>query len=771
MFVCCLRLFEAVVVVICCLLILMLLTSFFFLFALISSVSPSQYQIEREVLMNFYKSTTLNGNWLNSTGWFEFGSDHCSWFGITCDSNDYIVEIHMDNNKLSGSLPSCLNNLINLQNLTLKGNSLSGNIPASLSQLTDLKMVDLSGNRFTSFDKEFNSKNLHSLEWLDLSLNRLFSLSSTLQFKSLTYLNVESNQIKQIPEILEMESLKVINLNYNPFDYLPTNFWKLTNLASLQLDQNSLPKLPTEVGFLTSLSQISLQWNSFTDPDLPTEMALLPLQALELSTNKFQSISSFINQFTSLEFLGLAFNNISDLSLNLSTLTYLAIHENPLQEFNFENLPNLQTLKTSASKFVPTSFLGSHVTHLTLTQSTITTLPDLPISIEEIYFSDLNTVEWPKSYYTTDFSNLRFFQDINHEDFIPFPDWLTNATNTKEITLGGNFTGTIPTQLGLWTNLSSLNIFDAQHILGQLPTEFGLLTNLEIIKISGLGVNGNIPSELALLSSSLKDITIVSEGLEGELPPQISIFNNLTNCEFGPTENFTCVSQVEQGNFFGEHICNVICQGESLVGNWSNFDCTKLAEYNVVSSRGVILSFSPPNLFTSTFFLGSDCSSSDLIESISGNLVIDGVEVVDNESQSYVLNVTYHFSQKEMMLQSQLAISFINYVCGITYSISTVNNITDVDCPGPYIHSMSVSQCPSVRGQIFVNFTSSSMRVSESLIGISETCETEIQPYDNVPIMIRGWNCVFEDNSLNVDCVPICGDGIVISPETCDDGE
>ena len=62
-------------------------------------------------------------------------------------------------------------------------------------------------------------------------------------------------------------------------------------------------------------------------------------------------------------------------------------------------------------------------------------------------------------------------------------------------TTEGYLTGSIPTQVGLMTNLRQLT-FNNNFLTGVIPTELGLLTNLEFIAVPGNTMSGAIPSEL-----------------------------------------------------------------------------------------------------------------------------------------------------------------------------------------------------------------------------------------------------------------------------------
>ena len=118
------------------------------------------YQIpagEYSALLDLYNSTTGN-NWPNQSGWLDPNAD--SWFGVTIGGVQYdtngnvtvqgnVVGLGLSGNQLSGTIPSSLGNLANLQDLDLSANQLSGSIPSSLGNLASLQYLGLEENQLS----------------------------------------------------------------------------------------------------------------------------------------------------------------------------------------------------------------------------------------------------------------------------------------------------------------------------------------------------------------------------------------------------------------------------------------------------------------------------------------------------------------------------------------------------------------------------------------------------------------------------------------------
>jgi Leucine-rich repeat (LRR) protein len=97
------------------------------------------------ILVNFYNATD-GENWTNNTNWLT--GPVSTWYGITIES-DFVTEIRLKDNNLSGEIPTDLGQLISLEYLALDTNQLTGPIPTELGNLTELEYLYLNGNQLT----------------------------------------------------------------------------------------------------------------------------------------------------------------------------------------------------------------------------------------------------------------------------------------------------------------------------------------------------------------------------------------------------------------------------------------------------------------------------------------------------------------------------------------------------------------------------------------------------------------------------------------------
>jgi Leucine-rich repeat (LRR) protein len=243
---------------------------------------------ECQVLVAFYNST--NGDsWEDNSGWLETNVP-CDWRGVMC-SGGHVSELYLFGNQLTGSIPSELGNLTNLERLSLFGNQLTGSIPSELGNLSHLESLSLDNNQLTgSIPNELG--NLNNLQVLILSNNRLTgSIPTELSnLNNLWRIELDNNQLTgSIPSQLgNLSNLKKLVLYNNSLTgSIPTELGDLNNLYALYLDGNKLTgSIPSQLGNLTNLSDLWLNDNQLTG-SIPTELGNLSnLYRLDLSNNQ-----------------------------------------------------------------------------------------------------------------------------------------------------------------------------------------------------------------------------------------------------------------------------------------------------------------------------------------------------------------------------------------------------------------------------------------------------------------------------------------------------
>ena len=254
-------------------------------------------------------------------------------------------------------------------------------------------------------------------------------------------------------------------------------------IVGLSLPQNNLQGLASTLFFKKHLPHLRLL--NLKEQQHPTQflwnqipISLPHLQYLDISGVKIESgrmgdaLFSDIPSFQSLQHLNLANTGLAG-SIPASLWT----------------LPRLQVLDLSHNAglvgTLPAGGLGSNVTLLDVSQTSLSgTLPPSLLDGRSVL------------------TKLKFV-DVNIE-------------------------GTLPTEMGLWTSLESLEL-DFSKIEGTIPTEIGLLTALQVLSLKhSPRLNGTLPIELGQLTD-LTSLFLSSNDISGTIPGDA--LGSLTNLQ------------------------------------------------------------------------------------------------------------------------------------------------------------------------------------------------------------------------------------------------
>ncbi|CAK8996491.1 MDIS1-interacting receptor like kinase 2 (AtMIK2) (Probable LRR receptor-like serine/threonine-protein kinase At4g08850) [Durusdinium trenchii] len=95
-----------------------------------------------------------------------------------------------------------------------------------------------------------------------------------------------------------------------------------------------------------------------------------------------------------------------------------------------------------------------------------------------------------------------------------------SQTSTRLVCPQAQLTGTIPTELGLFTNLEYIQI-GANSLQGGLPTEIGALNKLIRLAAFDNDLSGPLPTELGALTA-LTSLSLSDNGFEGNVPAEVA---------------------------------------------------------------------------------------------------------------------------------------------------------------------------------------------------------------------------------------------------------
>jgi hypothetical protein len=86
--------------------------------------------------------------------------------------------------------------------------------------------------------------------------------------------------------------------------------------------------------------------------------------------------------------------------------------------------------------------------------------------------------------------------------------------------------GKLPTEFGNWKSISTLNIVLNRGLNGTIPTEWGQMTNLNSLSVQATSLSGTIPSELSKCSM-LERLLIAETYMTGTMPSEICLLTEV----------------------------------------------------------------------------------------------------------------------------------------------------------------------------------------------------------------------------------------------------
>ncbi|XP_039003876.1 LRR receptor-like serine/threonine-protein kinase RPK2 isoform X2 [Hibiscus syriacus] len=284
---------------------------------------------ERRILLEFKTSVSDPSRILSSWN-FSKNQNHCSWFGVSCNSRSRVISIDISGGccegnftracsgssklskfpfygfglrrracskgKLMGNLSPLVGKLTELRVLSLAFNEFGGEIPLEIWGLEKLEQLDLEGNSFSGkLPDEFVG--LRNLRVLNVGFNELEGQipGSLSKFLDLEVLNLAGNKLKgSIPGYIgSFRNLKVLYLSNNQLNGLIPDRFGSNNryLEHLDLSGNFLVgSIPGSLGDCQRLRTLLLFSNMLYGV-IPSELGQLhKLEILDVSRNKLSGV-------------------------------------------------------------------------------------------------------------------------------------------------------------------------------------------------------------------------------------------------------------------------------------------------------------------------------------------------------------------------------------------------------------------------------------------------------------------------------------------------
>ncbi|XP_028790236.1 BRASSINOSTEROID INSENSITIVE 1-associated receptor kinase 1-like [Neltuma alba] len=167
--------------------------------------------------LNAFKTSVADPNSVLQS-WDATLVNPCTWFHVTCNTDNSVTRVDLGNANLSGELVAQLGQLPNLQYLELYNNNITGKIPAEFGNLTNLVSLDLYTNHISGSIPE-TLGNLKKLRFLRLNNNTLAGVipMALTTVNSLQVLDLSTNKLEgDIPTNGSFQSFTELSFKDNP---------------------------------------------------------------------------------------------------------------------------------------------------------------------------------------------------------------------------------------------------------------------------------------------------------------------------------------------------------------------------------------------------------------------------------------------------------------------------------------------------------------------------------------------------------------------------
>ncbi len=447
-------------------------------------------QEERDALIALYNATD-GDNWTNNTNWLSV-LPVGEWHGVTTTGNK-VTGIQLNFQNLNGQLPSEIGDLIHLKELRISGNdNLTGSIPATIGNLTELL-------------------------WLRFQFTGLSGLIPS-----------------DIGDLISLERLWLRGNSFN--SNLPSTLTNLNNLESLDIDSNNFSSDVPDLTNLPNLQWISLSNNAYQFGDFEDEF------------NTYQTNLDFIEYVPQAQ---LSDDETILVSLGDSqTLEAVVSGINNQYQWYLNNSPiagatnaslvlnNLQNSDFGAYKCEVTNTI---ITDLTLETGTTTinqdptTHPDYDALVA--FYNATNGDNWT--------NNTNWLDTTK-----PVSTWYGVTEVNGRVGLlslfNNNLNGTIPVEIGDFSELTFLQIANNPFLFGTIPNEITNLSNLQTLALYSCGLSGELPTDIGNLTN-LTYIGLFNNFFSGDLPASVADLVNLQFIEINNNDFTGSLANLQSG--------------------------------------------------------------------------------------------------------------------------------------------------------------------------------------------------------------------------------
>ncbi|KAL6644024.1 hypothetical protein ACP70R_018790 [Stipagrostis hirtigluma subsp. patula] len=419
-------------------------------------------------------------------------------------STPLLSQLFMNNNSLSGSIPSGIGSLPVLRILNLRVNQLTGQAPPTIFNMSSLEILYLGKNNLSGpipGNESFNLPMLLEIDLYDTKFTGPIPVGLA-ACKKLQRLNIPGNLfVDVVPTWLaQLSQLIAISMGVNDLvGPIPGVLSNLTKLEILDISNANLTgQIPVELGTMRQLTAIHLDYNQLAGPFPSFIGNISQLTYLSLEHNQLAGpIPSSIGNARSLQYLNIRSNNFG------GDLDFLA---------SLGNCQQLQVLLISHNPYTSVSLNPNHVGNLStklfaFEASNSHIIGGLPATLSNL-------------------SSLRFLSLQNNQLSNAIPQSLMMLENLEALALSMNsMSGPIPTKISKLRTLVKLAL-DHNKISGSIPDDLSNLTMLEYLDLSYNELSSTIPTSLFHLENIVA-LYMSNNFISGSLPSDLSYMQTL----------------------------------------------------------------------------------------------------------------------------------------------------------------------------------------------------------------------------------------------------
>ncbi|VFQ67360.1 unnamed protein product [Cuscuta campestris] len=405
---------------------------------------------------------------------------------------------------------------------------------------------------------KFNSSKVHTFSGNFCSWKGVFCDSKEQRVVKLIFSGFGLSGVVSENTIGKLTGLEMLDLSDNNLTGLPSDFWSLGSLKSLNLSSNRFSgPLPNNIGNFANLERLDLSCNRFSGPLSNNIGNLANLEILNLSCNNFSGgIPEATSSLTSLKFLDLSRNGFDSKIpcgiLNFHLLVSLDLSGNKLNGSLCNGFgsafPNLRFLNLAENRILGK---GSDISGMTSLLFLNVSGNLFKGSVVGIFGDSLKAIDLSRNQFQGHISQVNFtwsnlvYLDLSENQLSGevFKELKDNVKNLKHLNLAHNrFSGQRFPHIHMHS-LEYLNL-SAANLIGEIPSDLSSLSGLRVLDISRNCLRSRIP---LLSSKTLRILDVSYNNLSGEIPqPLVEILPSMVRFNFS-YNNFTfCAPQVPQ---------------------------------------------------------------------------------------------------------------------------------------------------------------------------------------------------------------------------------